>query len=157
VFFELGVLRGAAGFAAGVVIYRLHRRGAFARLPVLAPELLLTLWLCIAAVPAVTATPTFDWFAVIFLSPPLMILLLRAEHRAPSWFGKFGDLSYPLYVIHPGIILLAQRTPLFGLNLAPHPLRALGVEALCLGGAWVIAQATGKPSHRPARTGSAIA
>src|SRR5258706_8102245 len=41
----LGILRGAAAFAAGVVIYRLHMRGSFERLPVLAPEMLLTLWL----------------------------------------------------------------------------------------------------------------
>ncbi len=157
VYFELGALRGFAGFAAGVVIWRLHARGAFARLPALSPELLLLLWLCVAAVPTVTATPTFDWIAVIFLSPPLMILLLRAEQRAPSWFGKLGELSYPLYVIHPGIILLAQKTPLFGLDRGPNPLRALGVEAVCIGAAWAIARCTARRQGPLARTGDAIA
>ncbi len=45
---SLGLLRGIAAFTAGVVIFRLHRQGWFARLPLLSPELLLTLWLCIA-------------------------------------------------------------------------------------------------------------
>ena len=156
VYFELGVLRGIAGFAAGVVIYRLHARGAFARLPAVSPELLLTLWVCIAAVPTVTATPTFDWIAVMFLSPPLMILLLRAEHRAPRWFGKLGELSYPLYVIHPGIILLAQKTSLFGLDHGPNVLRALAVEGVCLGAAWGIARLTaGRARVLPRRQNAA--
>ena len=142
IFFQLGVLRGAAGFLMGVVIFRLHTSGAFHRLPVLAPELLVVLWLAIAAVPALTATPTFDWIAVMLLSPPLMILLLRAEHRAPTWFGGLGALSYPLYVIHPGFILLAQKTPLFGLDHGPNPMRALLVEAVCIAAAWTIAQWT---------------
>jgi peptidoglycan/LPS O-acetylase OafA/YrhL len=157
IYFELGVLRGAAGFAAGVVIYRLHVRGAFARLPALSPELLLTLWVCIAAVPTATATPTFDWIAVMFLSPPLMILLLRAEHRAPSWFGKLGELSYPLYVIHPGIILLAQKTSLFGLNRGPNAMRALLVEATCLGAAWGIARLVARRAQALPRRQNAAA
>ncbi len=137
----LGFLRGIAAFTAGVVIFRLHRAGRFARLPPLSPELLLTLWLCIAVVPTLTATPTFDWIAVTLLSPALVVLLLRAEPRAPGWFRPLGELSYPLYVIHPGIILLAQKTPLFGLNQAPGQLRALGVFALCLAAGWILAQA----------------
>jgi len=148
IFFQLGVLRGAAGFLMGVVIFRLHTSGTFRRLPVMAPEILVMLWLAIAAVPALTATPTFDWVAVMLLSPPLMILLLRAEHRAPAWFGGLGALSYPLYVIHPGFILLAQKTPLFGLDRGPNPLRALAVEAVCIAAACAIAQWTAR--RRPA-------
>jgi peptidoglycan/LPS O-acetylase OafA/YrhL len=134
---SLGMLRGFAAFLAGVVIWRLHRQGRFARLPALAPELLLTGWLAIAAVPTFTATPTFDWIAVTLLCPMLVLLLLRADHRAPAWFKGLGDLSYPLYVTHPGIILLAQKTPLFGLDKGPSAPRALGIFALCIGAGWI--------------------
>jgi len=133
---SLGLLRGTPSFFAGVILYRLHARGWFARLPVIAPELLLTLWVCIAAVPTFTATPTFDWIAVALLCPLMMLLLLRADHKAPSFFRGLGELSYPLYTIHPGIILLAQGTPLFGLNHGPDPLRALLVVGLCIAAAW---------------------
>lgn len=134
-----GMMRGVPSFLAGVVLYRLHTRPWVARLPVIAPELLLTLWLCIAAVPTFTATPTFDWITAVILNPVLMLLMLRAEGRAPSFCRQLGRLSYPLYVVHPGFILLAQGTPLFGLNTAPHPLRAGLVMLLCLGAAWAVA------------------
>jgi peptidoglycan/LPS O-acetylase OafA/YrhL len=135
---SLGMLRGAPSFLAGVVLYRLHARGWFARLPAIAPELLLTLWLCIAAVPTFTATPTFDWIAVTLLCPALMVMLLRADDKAPAFCGVLGEISYPLYTIHPGIILLAQATPLFGLNRGPDPLRALLVVGLCIAAAWAV-------------------
>jgi len=136
--FSLGLLRGTSTFLIGVVLYRLHARGWFVRLPVIAPELLLTFWLCIAAVPAFTATPTFDWITVTLLCPLLMLLLLRADDRTPSFCKGLGELSYPLYTIHPGIILLAQGTPLFGLNHGPDPLRALLVIGLCIAASWMV-------------------
>jgi len=135
---SLGLLRGTSTFLAGVVLYRLHARGWFARLPAIAPELLLTSWFCIAAVPVFTATPTFDWITVTLLCPLLMLLLLRVEDRAPSFCRGLGELSYPLYTVHSGIILLAQGTPLFGLNHRPDPLRALLVTGLCIAAAWLV-------------------
>jgi peptidoglycan/LPS O-acetylase OafA/YrhL len=135
---SLGLLRGAAAFLAGVVICRLYKRGAFDRLPRLAPELLLAAWLCIASVPTFTATPTFDAFTVIILCPLLVVLLLRSDDQSPAWFKPLGDLSYPLYTIHPGLILLAQRTPLFGLDQHPDPLRGFMVVGLCVLAAWMV-------------------
>ena len=135
---SLGLLRGAAAFLAGVVICRLYRRGAFDRLPRLAPELLLVIWLCIASVPTFAATPSFDAFTVIILCPLLVVLLLRSDDQAPAWFKPLGDLSYPLYTIHPGLILLAQRTPLFGLDKHPDPLRGFMVVGLCVLAAWMV-------------------
>jgi peptidoglycan/LPS O-acetylase OafA/YrhL len=137
-FLSYGMMRGAPAFAAGVVLYRLHARGWFARLPVIAPQLLLTFWLCIAAVPTVTATPTFDWIAVTLFCPLLILLLLRANDAAPSFCKGLGEISYPLYVIHPGIMLLAQETPLFGQDHGPDPLRAFLVVGLCVGAAWMV-------------------
>ncbi len=134
-----GMMRGAPSFLAGVVLYRLHTRPWFERLPVIAPELLLAFWLCIASVPTFSATPTYDWITAVILNPTLMMLMLRAESRAPSFCRQLGRISYPLYVVHPGFILLAQGTPLFGLNTAPNPLRASLVALLCLGAAWLVA------------------
>ena len=149
-FLTYGMMRGAPAFAAGVVLYRLHARGWFTRLPVIAPELLLTFWLCIAAMPAATATPTFDWIAVTLFCPMLLLLLLRANDRAPAFCKNLGEISYPLYVIHPGIILLAQETPVFGLDHGPDPLRALLVVALCVGAAWTVSRLF-HPRLRPLR------
>ena len=132
-FISYGILRGAPSFLAGVVLCRLHARGWFARLPAIAPEILLTLWLCIAVVPTFSATPTFDWITVMIFCPALVALLLRAEDKAPAYFRRLGDISYPLYVTHPGILALAQLTPLFDLNRRPDPLRALAVIILCVG------------------------
>jgi peptidoglycan/LPS O-acetylase OafA/YrhL len=146
---SIGMLRGAAAFLAGVVICRLHGRGAFDRLPQMAPEILLAIWLCIASVPTFTATPTFDAFTVTILCPALLIFLLRAEDRAPAWFKELGDLSYPLYVIHPGLILLATRTPLFGLDKRPDLLRALMVIGLSVLAAWIVTILTRRPLALP--------
>lgn len=133
---SLGLLRGIGAFLAGVVICRLYRRGAFDRWPKIAPELLVVLWLCIASVPTFTATPTFDAYSVIVLCPLLIILLLRADDQSPAWFRTMGDLSYPLYVIHPGLVLLARYTPLFGLDRNPAPLNGLIVVGLSILSAW---------------------
>ncbi len=103
-FFSYGMMRGAPAFAASVVLFRVHARGWFTRLPVVAPQLLLTFWFCIAAMPTLTATPTFDWIAVTLLCPLLILLLLRANDMAPPFCKSLGEISYPLYVINPGII-----------------------------------------------------
>lgn len=136
--FTLGLLRGVPAFLAGVVIFRFHSRNWFSKLPVIAPELLLSLWLCIAVVPTAAATPAFDAFAVIALCPLLVMLLIRSDHLAPRYTKTLGALSYPLYTVHPGIILLAQGTPMFGLDRGPQPLHAAFVVMLCVGAAWAV-------------------
>lgn len=138
--FTLGLLRGVPSFLAGVVIFRLHNSAWFTRLPVIAPELLWCLWLCIAVIPTFAATPGFDALAVTVLCPLLVMLLVRSDHQTPAYAKTLGALSYPLYTVHPGIILLAQVTPLFGLDHGPRPLRAAGVIMLCVGAAWLIHQ-----------------
>src|SRR5207248_2591306 len=90
-FFPLGMLRCAPAFAAGVVIYRVHNSALFQRLPVIATELLLATWLCAAALPTYTATPTLDAIIVIVFSPALVCLLIRANQTAPRFCGWLGD------------------------------------------------------------------
>jgi peptidoglycan/LPS O-acetylase OafA/YrhL len=153
--FTYGLLRGIPAFLAGVVIFRLHGRGLFARLPVIAPEILLSLWLCIAVVPTFAATPTFDAIAVTILCPLLVMLLIRADHKTPAFAGTLGALSYPLYTVHPGIILLAQATPLFGLDRGADPLRAAFVVLLCIAAAWAVHVLAGIRRPRMAITKSA--
>lgn len=136
--FTYGLLRGIPGFLAGVVLFRLHRAGALARLPNLSTELLLMTWLCIAVVPTFGPTPTFDALTVIFVCPLLVALLLRSERTAPAFCRSLGALSYPLYVTHLGIVVLAQATPLFGLQHGPDPLRAILVVAVCVAVAWIV-------------------
>ncbi len=72
--------------------------------------------------------------------PALVALLLRAEDKAPAYFPRLGDISYPHYVTHPGILALAQLTPLFDLNRRADPLRALAVIILCVGAAALTAR-----------------
>ena len=153
--FTYGLLRGVPGFLVGVVLYRLQAQGALARLPNLSTELLLTVWLCIAVVPTLTATPSFDAIAVIGLGPLLVALLLRSDKTAPAICRPLGALSYPLYVIHPGIILLAQGTPLFGLDHGPSPLRATLVIAACIAAAGIVQLAAAMPSRRMAASPAA--
>lgn len=136
--FTYGLLRGIPAFFAGVAIVRLHAAGRLARLPVLSTPVLLALWLVIAVMPTFAATPTYDAAVAILACPLLLALLLRSDRGAPSWCRALGALSYPLYVSHPGVILLAQGTPLFGLDRGPDPLRALLVVAVSLAVAWAV-------------------
>jgi peptidoglycan/LPS O-acetylase OafA/YrhL len=136
--FTYGLMRGFPDFLAGVVIFRLYKSGVLARLPAISTELLLTVWLCIAVVPTFTATPTFDAMVVILICPLLVMLLIRSDAEAPAFTRTLGALSYPLYVVHPGIILLAQGTPLFGLDRHPDPLRAALVILSCLAAAGTV-------------------
>lgn len=138
-----GLLRCIPAFAAGVVIYRLHKHPAFKNLPVISTELLLVLWLVMATLPTVTATPALDACIVTLCFPLLICLLIRADHKAPGFCKTLGELSYPLYVVHPGIVMLAKFTPLFGFSHGPRPLNALLVVGLCLLLSWLVKELAG--------------
>lgn len=134
----IGILRCLSAFAAGVVIYRVHRHPAFQRLPVISTEVLLALWLFIAVLPRPLATPVLDAIIVVILSPLLVCLLIRSDHKAPDFCKRLGELSYPLYVVHPGLILLANFTPVLGLSHGPRPLNGLLLVGLSIALAWVV-------------------
>jgi len=146
--FPLGFLRCVPAFAAGVVIYRIHRFEWFQRLPVISVEILLATWLFIAVIPAYTATPTLDAIIVTIVSPLLICLLIRSDHKAPTFCKRLGALSYPLYVVHPGIILLATYTPVFDLSHGPRPLNAVLVIAVCIALAWVVMEIVARLPRR---------
>lgn len=140
--FTIGVLRCIPAFAAGVVIYRIHTHPRFQRLPVVSPAILFAVWLGISALPGEGPTPTLDAFVVIAICPVLVMLLVRSDHKASTVCRRLGDLSYPLYVAHPGIILLAHYTSILGHRFGtPRPLNGLFVVGLCIGTAWMIMKA----------------
>jgi peptidoglycan/LPS O-acetylase OafA/YrhL len=147
--FTCGLLRCAAGFLAGVTIYRIHREPWFQRLPSISTEILLVSWLVIAVIPTPVATAGLDAFLVIVCAPLLVCLLIRSDAKAPAYCETLGKLSYPLYVVHPGIIVLAAYTPVFGLSHGPHPLNATLVVALTLALAWAVALITTNLRIRP--------
>lgn len=152
----LALVRATPEFTAGIVLFRLHRMEWFSRLPVISTEVLLTVWLAVAVIPTFTATPLIDAEIAILLCPLLILLTIRSEHTAPSWCKTLGDLSYPLYASHLGLIRLAVCIPFFGLNHGPNPIMALVVVMLTVPVAWLVmraaalAQAVRRPAWPPA-------
>ncbi|MGH6890147.1 MAG: acyltransferase family protein [Rhizomicrobium sp.] len=142
--FNIGLLRCIPAFAAGIVLYRIHRHNLFSRLPVVRTEILLVAWIAVAAVPATGPTPIFDAMVVPLFCPVLIALLIRADGKSPGYYKWLGALSYPLYVAHPGIVLLAHYTTVFGRFDRPHPLNGLLVIALCVAAAWLIMEAAAR-------------
>jgi ABC-type dipeptide/oligopeptide/nickel transport system permease subunit len=57
-------------------------------------------------------------------------------------------LSYPLYVVHPGIMLAAVYTPVFGLSHGPRPLNAALVVGLCIALAWALSEIVARIPRR---------
>jgi peptidoglycan/LPS O-acetylase OafA/YrhL len=134
-----GVLRCLSGFSAGVVIYRVHKHELFQRLPVISTEILLLLWFCLACIGQGQMRPIADAAIIMVMTPLLICLLIRSDERAPSYCKLLGDISYPLYVVHPGFIVLAAFTPVFGLWHGPKPLNATLLVLLCIAMAWGVA------------------
>jgi peptidoglycan/LPS O-acetylase OafA/YrhL len=134
----LGSLRAFPGFLAGVLLFRAHKAGLLARLPVVSPLVLVFVWPVIAAIPQTNPLPLIDAGITIFLGVPLVALLVRNSHPTPGWFAYLGGISYPLYASHLAVISLASHTPIFNLDSHPNPLRAAGVVLLAIGLAWII-------------------
>ena len=147
------ILRCVPAFLLGVVIYRVHRTRWFARLPVVPTELVLLTWVILAALPKPAVVAPFDVLIVMVWSPILVCLAVRSERAAPSYCKWLGDVSYPLYVVHPAIVMLACDTPLFGLGHGPNPVGGFAVVGVSLGTAWLVREiANDIMRHRTARS-----
>jgi peptidoglycan/LPS O-acetylase OafA/YrhL len=133
----LGGFRALPEFLMGVLLYRSHRAGLFARAPQVTPLLPLAGWLVIAALPQ-GLPPLADLLIVTIACPLLVIALVRGEKAAQGWLAPLGAVSYPLYASHLALVRLAQHTPLLGLNHGPRPVLATGMAALSVGIAWVL-------------------
>jgi peptidoglycan/LPS O-acetylase OafA/YrhL len=133
----LGGLRALPEFLLGVLLYRGHQAGLFARAPAMTPILPLMGWLVIAVLPQ-GLSPLADLAIVTLACPLLIVALARAEGNFPRWFTPLGAISYPLYASHLALVRLAQHTPLLGLNHGPRPGLAAGMVGLACWLAWVL-------------------
>jgi peptidoglycan/LPS O-acetylase OafA/YrhL len=95
--FWLGLVRGFAGFIAGVVIFRLGRGGYLQKLPSIQPELIYALFFLATTIPTLGPTPIFD-LTVWLLLLPAVALLVRSDRPVPKFYVWLGAISYPLYV-----------------------------------------------------------
>ena len=144
--FVLGFVRIAYPFLAGLLIYRL---GLPAKAPRL-PDLVLMAGLAALLFAAPTSGyPVYSALAVL-LAFPLLVTLGAQATIMPALKGIWrflGDLSYPLYLIHPPVIsslaILAGRVP----GLMPAPL----LIGLSLGLSIAAAYVVWKLFDRPVR------
>jgi peptidoglycan/LPS O-acetylase OafA/YrhL len=146
---EITILRAVPGFAMGVLLYRWYAAGVLNRLPVVSAEWMFLAWLALAAIPTFGATPVLDASIVIVAAPLLVAMLIRAERTALPYCGWLGEISYPLYTVHLGFVLLATRTPLFGTDRHPSLRGGMALIAVSIAVAWAIARliAGRKPSQ----------
>ncbi len=101
--FSMGhnVVRAAAAFPLGVLLFRLHRTGRV-RLPAwlgaaAAPLLLLTFVLVPYRSPL---SAIYDPLVILGIYPLLILAGAAHEPRLPPLARVLGNLSYPLYVLH---------------------------------------------------------
>jgi len=141
-------VRAIPGFLAGVVVFRLYRRGVFARVPAVSPLVPLLVWTVIAQVPTFGATPTFDMLVVTLVCPLLLVLLVRAPERSPKPLLWLGAISYPLYASHLAVLMTARYTPWFGLDRGADFLQASFMLATAIAIAWAIHRVVERPWPR---------
>lgn len=103
-----GVLRVLVGFSIGCVIHRVlpagRPFGGRATSGALALVLVTTLALPVAS-------SVYDAACILVVFPALVTLAARVVIAQPAWqrvWGALGDLSYPLYVLHFPILLVAS-------------------------------------------------
>jgi peptidoglycan/LPS O-acetylase OafA/YrhL len=117
--YTLGLGRVLFAFPMGVLLHRLHREGRLPRANVSPWALVATACAVLAAPDLGRAQGAFDLFAVALVFPALVALAAscRCGPRTARVFAAVGELSYPLYCLHPPII----RTLVVGAMLLGAP------------------------------------
>jgi len=133
-----GGLRALPEFLAGVLLFRAHKNGLLAHLPTLSPLLLVMIWPLVAVIPQSGPTPWLDAGLTLFVSLPLVALMVRNASPVPAWFAPLGGISYALYASHLALINLARETPLFGFDRHADPLMATAIVLLAIAIAWIL-------------------
>jgi peptidoglycan/LPS O-acetylase OafA/YrhL len=149
------LLRAVPGFTMGVLLYRAHAAGLLKRLPVISAEWMFLAWIALAALPTPAATPVLDALIAVVAAPLIIVMLIRAESSAPAYCKFLGEISYPLYTVHIGFVLLATHTFLFGADRHPNPVGGIVLLAVSIAVAWGIAKLTS--SRKPAGAVTAVA
>ncbi len=104
--------------------------------------------------PTPAATPVLDALIATIAAPLIIVMLIRAEASAPAYCKSLGEISYPLYTVHIGLVLVATHTPLFGANRHPNPAGGIALVAISIAVAWGIAKLTS--SRKAARSVAAV-
>jgi peptidoglycan/LPS O-acetylase OafA/YrhL len=101
--FHYGLTRVLFGFGMGAVIYRFRPR--FSLPPLVLCALLATILL----------QPWWPWYYQLAMALGACPLIIAAAANAPSFKGakQLGELSYPLYILHAPIYVLAEALPPF--------------------------------------------
>ncbi|MEA1085951.1 acyltransferase [Sphingomonas sp. CD22] len=117
--FAAGFVRVTFPFAAGVAIFRLglHRRSG------------VPTWLPLIALPALLLVPIAsqaiaDAVIALVCLPALVVLGARTAPAAAlaPWLRAFGELSYPLYLLHQPILRVVKNAPHIDVVRSIHPL-----------------------------------
>ena len=151
----LGPVRAIPSFAAGVLIFRLSRSGDLRRLPDIDPVYPIAAWLLVEMVP--TALPALADLLVVAVLGTLAVALLARSSRQPRAFAWLGAISYALYACHYPILLAAEKTPLFGFDAGPDPLKAGMLVLVVTGMAWGVHVALERRMAFSAARGKALA
>ncbi len=101
-----GAMRVLFSFAMGVMIYRL--RSLAPGTPIKAPWALEGLLLSLAAIFLMPASGLFDLVCILIVFPVSIMIGTRIEPAlAPRFSALLGYLSYPVYVLHTPLVLIA--------------------------------------------------
>jgi len=122
---HFGLLRVCYSFPAGVLIYRIHQRGA--RIPIVPPLILITAFPFLLMLPSPWCAP----FNVLVGFPLLVALASASEARRgiAAVSNTLGAASYAMYAIHSPLYLIS--VPTFS-RLGLTPLLAEIVVVACI-------------------------
>jgi peptidoglycan/LPS O-acetylase OafA/YrhL len=134
--FMTDTIRGAGGFTAGVLVYRVSRTGGFRKFPVIRAEIIYAIWFLVCSIPSDRPRPGFQVMSTLVVAPLLVALLVRSDREMPKVFRLLGRLSYPLYASHWAVCNLLAA------YLAPAPRHSafwvLPAMAIALPLAWAV-------------------
>ena len=130
-----GVFRALGGFAAGNLIYLVHKRRWTESLPRVSPYWVFGGWLLLCANPV--NSPATEIVSSVLIAPVVVALLVRGEREIAPVFRRLGAISYPLYASHLAV-LIATVLIVRHAGLGPNPLYAVFAAAAALALAEII-------------------
>jgi peptidoglycan/LPS O-acetylase OafA/YrhL len=99
----IGIVRTLFSFFAGVTLFHLYERGAFARVARLPMWLVLVPFAVCLVLPTLNLEALRDLLTMVVIWPMLLVLALRVADPS-GWVAeacrRLGWLSYPLYAVH---------------------------------------------------------